>query len=126
MADEKRYEIGECITYKCGSPTFVVLEDKGGENILVTWFNPKTHEPQRFKAPRDAVESIDSFNTRKIEIETKFNDRIYQIPSGLPKEQIITIGFDSVERRNEFMEKIVAENQIAHFFDDDAPTPLKN
>lgn len=126
MADEKQYEPGECITYKCGSPTFVVLKDDGKEEIMVTWFDPKYHEPRRLKVPRDAVETIDAFNTRKIKIETKFNDRVYEIPSGLPKDQILTIGFDSVERRNAFMQKIIEENQAAHFFDEDAPKPLKN
>jgi len=120
MADTK-LKIGETVCYKCGSPTFVIKKIVKDGDLILSWFNSKIHAHQDIRVPPHLVELVEDFNERKLKIETQFDKRLYRVPEGLPLDHILTIGFDSAELKQSFLERMFDEQMQARILGDDEP-----
>jgi hypothetical protein len=115
------FTVGDTICYKCGSPLFVVIKDPGGKSkVTVTWFFTPQGTDETFKVDRNAIETIESFNRRRIEHEKqKNNDRLYRIPPGIDPTTMITLGFPTREIRDRFVERFLFDEFQAKILADE-------
>lgn len=104
------FTVGNIVCYKCGSPLFVVIKDPGKKSkVTVTWFFTPQGTNETFKVDRNAIETIESFNRRRIEHEKKNNYRLYEIPSDIDPTTIITLGFPTQEMKDRFFERFISD-----------------
>jgi hypothetical protein len=92
-----------------GSPTFTVKSFARNGDIVVTVFNMNQGKVQDFKFAPALLKTIKEFNSHKRQLEMDANDRLIELPEGLPRSQIITVGFDSIELRQKFLDRMFDE-----------------
>lgn len=114
---------GTTVCYKCGSPTFVVIGYKGSQ-VTLSWFNPLHQKDERFHADHNAIEPIENFNERKIRMELKYNNRLFEVPANVDPDTIITLGFMNQEHRNKFIELMLSNETEGVIIGDSKPSSM--
>lgn len=106
---------GDNVCFACGSPTFVVLKDPGGDkDVILVWFNTHTYKIEKVKAPRIAITTTKAFKEKQIQRELETNSRLYEIPEGVPPELTLLVAFATPEHQQEFKEKMFDEQVPGH------------
>lgn len=116
---------GTPVTFKCGSPTFVVVKDLGKEKIQIVWFNNVQGAVEYFTVEKDAIETCEDFHERKKRMELKYNKLLFEIPEGVDPKTIVTLGFASAEHKERFVEHILNNKFDGTFIGED-PSKIMN
>ena len=120
----KKFNPGTTVCYKCGSPTFVVINYTKKNQVIMSWFNPHTTDNEQIIADENAIETIEDFYDRKKRIELKTNNRLYEIPLGLDPETVVTLGFTSNAHKQKFLDFLTSDNFEGQLIGEDKPDSI--
>lgn len=108
MADT-RFKIGDLVCLKSGSPTFTVKSFARNGDIVVTVFNMSSGKVVDYKFAPALIQTVSEFNKAKRKLDMEANNRIIEIPDGVPTEQVVTVAFESMELKKAFLERMFDE-----------------
>lgn len=120
-----RFKIGDLVCLKSGSPTFTVKKFARNGDIIVTVFNMNSGKVIDYKFAPALIQSVPEFNRTKRKLDMDANNRLIELPEGIPTSQIVTVAFESEDLKKKFLERMFDEQVQGQLLGEDI-TKLMN